>query len=263
MHESSMKRMGWFVKTFPKERTKYKVLDVGSYDVNGTYKALFDNEKFDYEGLDMEEGPNVDIVPAMIYRWDEIEDNTYDIVISGQALEHIEFFWLTVKEMVRVTKKDGYICIIAPNGFKEHRYPVDCWRFFTDGMVALANYYELEILHAHTNAAPTIKEHEWYSHDCADSIIVARKRYEGNAKTVDIKDYKCIPSDHKSLRDNFIDYNEYKAAREEMKQQLETKESVEGKTIRGVIQPAKFVGKVKAKLGKLFKRKKDDVYTAF
>ena len=61
-------------------------------------------------------------------------------------------------EIVRTTAKDGLICIIAPNGFKEHRYPVDCWRFFTDGMIALAKYYELEIIHAHTNAAPRVED---------------------------------------------------------------------------------------------------------
>jgi len=35
-----------------------KTLDVGSFDVNGSLKDLFD----DYTGIDMREGPNVDIV---------------------------------------------------------------------------------------------------------------------------------------------------------------------------------------------------------
>ena len=123
--------------------------------------------------LDMEAGPNVDIVPKSPYNWQEIENDSYDAVISGQALEHIEFF--CTGEMVRVTREDGLICIIAPNGFDEHRYPVDCWRFFTDGMVVLARYFELEIIHAHTNAAPSIEDEDWYSDDCADSMLIARK----------------------------------------------------------------------------------------
>lgn len=35
---------------------KIRVLDVRSYDVNGTYKLLFPDNKYDYQGLDMAEG---------------------------------------------------------------------------------------------------------------------------------------------------------------------------------------------------------------
>ena len=40
------------------------------------------------------------------YNWKEIANDHYDVVISGQALEHIEFFWVTLGEIVRVTKKE-------------------------------------------------------------------------------------------------------------------------------------------------------------
>ena len=175
MHESSMLRMKWFSKNYLRDKNNLKILDVGSYDVNGSYREIFTAEGHEYDGLDMVKGPNVDICPNSAYRWSEIEEDEYDVVVSGQALEHIEYFWLTVGEIVRVTKKDGLICLIAPNGFEEHRYPVDCWRFFTDGMVALARYYELDILHAHTNAAPTVKDDEWFSRDCADTLLVAKE----------------------------------------------------------------------------------------
>jgi hypothetical protein len=56
--------MQWFVDNYASKITKDKVrvLDVGSYDVNGSYRHLFDKSKYHYTGLDMEEGPNVDIV---------------------------------------------------------------------------------------------------------------------------------------------------------------------------------------------------------
>ncbi len=64
MHKSSILRMQWFVDNYASKITKDKVrvLDVGSYDVNGSYRHLFDKSKYHYTGLDMEEGPNVDIV---------------------------------------------------------------------------------------------------------------------------------------------------------------------------------------------------------
>ena len=215
MHKSSMKRMEWFLDNYIDTKVEAKLLDVGSYDVNGSYKELFSDTSIKYTGLDMEEGPNVDIVPKSPYMWEEIENDKYDIVISGQAIEHIEFFWITVGEMVRVTKEDGIICIIAPNGFGEHRYPVDCWRFFTDGMNALTRYYRLEVMHTHTNCSPDINDKEWYSKDCADAMLIARKPYKGDAQIVNLKEYRCVPADHNKLKGNMFSYEEFKKQKEE------------------------------------------------
>ena len=41
MHNSAMLRMEWFVKNYVPQDKKVRVLDVGSYDVNGSYKELF------------------------------------------------------------------------------------------------------------------------------------------------------------------------------------------------------------------------------
>ena len=210
MHNSSMLRMKWFVENYASKIVKnnIKVLDVGSYDVNGSYKDFFEDKKYEYFGLDMEEGPNVDIVLKNPYDWNEIETDFFDIIISGQAFEHIEFFWITMAEMARVLKKDGLLCLIAPNGFKEHRHPVDCYRFFSDGMVALARYVSLEPLHAHTNCAPYPNYTDWYSRTNADSVLIAKKPYSGQSKYVNLKTYKCIPANQKILRTGLIKYKE-------------------------------------------------------
>jgi SAM-dependent methyltransferase len=213
MHQGSMLRMKWFFDHYASKiaKKKIKVLDIGSQDVNGSYKPLFCEGKYEYTGLDMEEGSNVDIVLKNPYDWNEIEEETFDIIISGQAIEHIEFFWITLSEMSRVLKQDGLLCLIAPNGFGEHRYPVDCYRFFSDGMVALARYVCLEPLHAHTNCAPNIHDTAWYSETYADSMLVARKPYHGKSKYVDLKTYKCIPPDQEALRTGLIPYTKEKA----------------------------------------------------
>ena len=76
--------------------------------------------------MDMTPGKNVDIVLPSPYRWRGIESNSVDVLISGQAFEHIEFFWITMLEIARVLKPGGLCCIIAPSGGAEHKYPVDC-----------------------------------------------------------------------------------------------------------------------------------------
>ena len=81
--------MKWFVDNYAsKIEGKIKVLDVGSFDVNGTYKPLFEENKYEYFGLDMESGANVDIVLKNPYNWSEIETDSFEIVIS-LSLIHI------------------------------------------------------------------------------------------------------------------------------------------------------------------------------
>lgn len=210
MHRSSLLRMQWFRNTFIPHSQKIKVIDVGSYDVNGSYKQFFPLPDFEYTGLDMSPGPNVDIVPENTYNWREIETDAFDVVISGQAFEHIEFFWVTMSEMVRILKPGGLICIIAPNGFGEHRYPVDCWRFFTDGLVALARYTSLEVIHSHTNCTPATNpiNTDWLSKGDADSMLVAKKPYAGATRILDINSYICTPANHNELRQGMLTYKE-------------------------------------------------------
>lgn len=179
MHKASYLRMnylvGYYEPYFTTEKGKIKVLDVGSYDVNGSYKGIFQEQKYVYKGLDMCEGPNVDIVPADIYNWREIEDNQFDLVISGQAFEHIEYPWLTIKEIARVMKPSGFCIITAPNGAPEHRYPTDCYRYFSDGLTALAKWADLKPLHVSVAGVPRIQgTDDWISED-NDAYLVAQK----------------------------------------------------------------------------------------
>lgn len=151
MHQSSMTEMGNFLKKHLKRGDK--ILDVGSAMVNVgpnladlSYRSLIKYADMEYTGLDIEPGRNVDIVVKDPYKWTELQDETFDIVISGQAFEHIEFFWLTFQEMTRVLKTGGYMCVIAPKLCLQHKYPVDCWRFQPDGMRALAKYTGLRCI---------------------------------------------------------------------------------------------------------------------
>lgn len=146
MHQSSfnvIKRFRELVaKNFPQGGVT--VLDVGSYGVNGTYREIFsDSGKYRYTGLDVNPGPNVDYVPADPYCWPELHDESFDAIISGQAFEHIEYPWLIIEEMNRVLRKNGLICIVAPSRGPEHKYPLDCWRYYPDGFRALAKWAHL------------------------------------------------------------------------------------------------------------------------
>lgn len=118
--------------------------DVGSFDVNGCVRSLFD----DYLGLDMRPGPNVDIVAdahALPFL-----DRSFDTVLCLEMLEHDAAFWLTLPELARVTKPGGVVAVTARgNGFPKHDYPSDYWRFTTDAMtVLLGQVAGLDVLSA-------------------------------------------------------------------------------------------------------------------
>ena len=150
MHINSHSKMEWFKNTYLNTNNKLNILDVGSLDMKGdyNYSDIFDEENWSYTGLDYEGGKNVDIVVTDIYNWFEVEDNTYDVIISGQLFEHLEFFWLTMSEVERVLKPGGYVCIIAPSAGPKHGGNVpNCYRFHEGGLKAMAKYVNLEILH--------------------------------------------------------------------------------------------------------------------
>ncbi len=140
--------MEWFKNTYLNESDKLKILDVGSLDSNDkyNYKTIFDKSNWEYTGLDVKAGNNVDLVVTDIYNWFEIEDNTYDVIISGQFFEHLEFFWLTMSQIERVLKPGGYVCIIVPSaGLKHGGDRLNCYRFHEDGLKAMAKYVDLKI----------------------------------------------------------------------------------------------------------------------
>lgn len=105
--------------------TDKETLEVGSLNVNGSVRQFFTGI---YIGLDMREGPDVDVVgPASELPF--IADR-FDVVVSTEMLEHDPTFWLSLAEMGRVLKPGGHLLLTTRgNGFGEHNEPSDYWRF--------------------------------------------------------------------------------------------------------------------------------------
>jgi SAM-dependent methyltransferase len=159
MHQSAFRKAQLFRKAFlgPFEQTALTVLDIGSAvvaDGHMSNREAFANPNWAYVGLDIEAGPNVDLVVAEPYDWAEVADASVDIVACSQVFEHTEFFWITILEIGRVLKPGGVAFIVAPGSGPLHRYPVDCWRFYDDGLPALAKWADLDVLDARVQWRP-------------------------------------------------------------------------------------------------------------
>lgn len=90
----------------PKYFTKVKVIDFGSKDYNGSLKEFFTDS--DYIGVDISEGKNVDYVS----KCHEFTTNEkFDVVVSGEMLEHDEYWRLSLKKMYDLLLPNGLLVI--------------------------------------------------------------------------------------------------------------------------------------------------------
>jgi SAM-dependent methyltransferase len=136
----------------------YRVLDLGSRISPGqelTHRQLLEGYDCDYTGVDINDGHNVDVVMEKPYRI-PVKSRSMDVVFSGQTFEHIPFPWASILEIARVLKPNGYAFITAPSRGHVHS-DFDCWRYYPDGLRALATWSRLEPVEAHTDFPP-VKE---------------------------------------------------------------------------------------------------------
>jgi len=171
LHISSYEHMQDLAARYLDRDRALSIVDIGAADVNGSYRPLFDHPGWRYTGVDLEAGAGVDVVLSSPYRLPMATRST-DVVISGQAFEHIEYFWMTWLEMLRVLKPGGHVFLIAPSRGYEHRYPQDCWRFYPDAWRALAKFGACELLEVHTDWGA---HHDPSSSDWGDTVGVFRK----------------------------------------------------------------------------------------
>lgn len=170
MHDSSYRKMKAFVERYLAQGVgrSLQIIDIGGRSVDGGngYRKLFELEGWNYRVLDLEAGHNVDIVVQDPYNWSALPSASIDVAVSGQVLEHVEFPWLTIAEVERVLKPGGVMCLIVPSAGPEHRYPLDCWRIYPDGVRALAKQARLEVVEVFT---------EWGVGQWQDTFAVLRK----------------------------------------------------------------------------------------
>ena len=138
MHPFAKKSFEFFKKAYLPKFENPKIVDVGSLDINGSIRDQI-NFKANYIGVDLAEGKNVDQILENPYKL-PFENNSIDIVVSISVFEHVEFFWETYLEMLRVLKPNGLLFINAPANGHFHRHDSDNWRFYPDAGESLSKW---------------------------------------------------------------------------------------------------------------------------
>lgn len=116
-HKEQQRFLLHCIREFSRSETIGKVLEVGSYDVNGSLRAHLAVDR--YVGVDLVEGPGVDEVG---YGHEvDLGVATYDVAFAGEVFEHDPHFLHTFANLVRHVRPGGLVLFTcATKGRPEH-----------------------------------------------------------------------------------------------------------------------------------------------
>ena len=116
-HKAQKKYCLRIQEQFPGYFRKVRVLDIGSYDINGNNRFLF--EDYEYLGIDLVDGPNVDL--AIKAHELQEPDNSFDFIISTECFEHDMYYPKSLNNIIRMLKPGGlFLFTTATTGRREH-----------------------------------------------------------------------------------------------------------------------------------------------
>jgi len=122
MHLEARQYCESLAQRFPNHFRNRKVAEVGSLNINGTARNLFQGG--DYTGIDHTAGRGVDVVGEAR---EVLQNNIYDVVFSTEALEHDVNWEDTFLSMWVATSKGGLVFFTCAttgrpiHGTHEHR----------------------------------------------------------------------------------------------------------------------------------------------
>jgi SAM-dependent methyltransferase len=136
------------------------VLDVGSRQVqlcydecspeeSGLREILLPLNPSRYVGVDILAGTGVDEIVSVYDLASRFGDDSFDIVVCTEVVEHVEDWRRAFSNLKRVTKPGGLLIITTRSpGFAYHGWPHDYWRFtVTDFVHVMRDYDQCNLVH--------------------------------------------------------------------------------------------------------------------
>ncbi|MDP3067021.1 MAG: methyltransferase domain-containing protein [Methanobacteriaceae archaeon] len=137
------------MKNLTKEEIKgNRVIEIGSYDFNGSIRSIINIfEPKEYIGVDISNGPGVDVICDAENLIETFGEKSFDIVISTELMEHVQDWRKVISNMKNICKENGIIMITTRSyGFTYHAYPYDFWRFELTDMEKIFSDFEILVL---------------------------------------------------------------------------------------------------------------------
>jgi SAM-dependent methyltransferase len=111
----------------------YRLLDVGCGEK--PYAALFAQYVSEHVGVDAVENPHADLRGAIEDL--PVGDESFDVVLCAQVLEHCDDPTTAAHELHRVTRRGGRVLASTHGAMVYHPAPVDHWRWTHTGLERL------------------------------------------------------------------------------------------------------------------------------
>ena len=113
-----------------------RILEVGSRDWGNTqdFRGHYGG---DYVGVDLESGPNVDVVHDLTKGRGPFKPASFDLIICCSVLEHVRQPWVMADTLTNLLRPGGVIYISVPWVWRFHAYPDDYFRFSWRGVESL------------------------------------------------------------------------------------------------------------------------------
>lgn len=127
-------------------RDYQRVLEIGPDGFPSTYRRLSNNPTLEWHTLDITGDERLTYHARDEYTF-PMPSGMYDVVVSGQVIEHVRKTWVWLREVARVCRPGGYIITVNPVSWGYHEAPIDCWRIYPEGMRALYDDAGLETVH--------------------------------------------------------------------------------------------------------------------
>ena len=118
-----------------------QILEIGSRARSGTLYREFLPAGMSYVGLDILDGPNVDVVGDAHELSRHFAPETFDAAYSIAVFEHLLMPWKAAIELNKVLKPGGVAFIASHQTFNLHEVPWDFWRFSDKAWHALFNKF--------------------------------------------------------------------------------------------------------------------------
>lgn len=136
MHVTSFSKVEEFRDEYLSAKDKLEIADICglSDDVSSAFIFSEDNWNHIEIGVDRFGILNKDI-----------EDESVDVIVIGQTLERVSYFWVLLSEIERVLKAGGYLCVIvSSSGAFGSRG--DSYRFHPDSLISLAELIDFSVI---------------------------------------------------------------------------------------------------------------------
>jgi SAM-dependent methyltransferase len=183
MHENSKLLFERYAA--PHFKAGMRVLEIGPDGDPSTYRRQLGQLDCDWRTAELAAAlmPSDRFHPAVTettYRMDDeytipAEQDSFDIVLAGQVIEHVRRIWVWLPEVARVTRPGGKVILLSPISWPHHPAPYDCWRIYPDGMEALCADAGLQVTLCEFDALEDVPSKRSY-HGVSHSSYKTRRR---------------------------------------------------------------------------------------